>query len=596
MGKKIEPYLMSVLSSRLYSIGLEMTNTMIRAARSSVMSISRDLSTAICDRNGAVIAISHGIPVHCANMGLTVKPCFEHPEGIKPGDLFLNNSPYYGNTHHADYTFIAPVFFGDELMFFAVAKGHQADCGNTIPSTYHATARDKFEEGAIDWPCIKIQKDYKDVPDIIAIAKNNLRIPDVWYGDYLAGVGSARTGEKRLRELCEEYGADVVKDFCDAFQEYGERRIVEEIKTLPSGHWEYEIKHDGIPELLPDGVTIKIKCDIDNVNGDITIDLRDNMDCMPCGLNMSEATVISSTRAGVLNRLSPDIPKVEGAMKHIKVLFREGSIIGKAVYPYSASVATTNLADRMVSGVQALFNQITEKRGICEGGAVQSPAAAVISGTDFRREEEPYVNQIFIGLTGGPGINGHDGWVTYQYPVDGGAMFWSSIEVLERQYPFLVMEDEIIPDSAAAGKFDAAPAVKCVMTPRKNPVTFAYTCDGIENVPKGAMGGADGYPAACWKFIIAEGEASRSELEAFAEPVIEYGEAIVGECSGGGGYGNPLERDPELVVHRVREGWLSVEKARNVYGVVVDTTKEEYTVNVSETQKLRTELAQKDGE
>ena len=186
--------------------------------------------------------------------------------------------------------------------------------------------------------------------------------------------------------------------------------------------------------------------------------------------------------------------------------------------------------------------------------------------------------------------------VTYQYPVDGGAMFWSSIEVLERQYPFLVMEDEIIPDSAAAGKFDAAPAVKCVMTPRKNPVTFAYTCDGIENVPKGAMGGADGYPAACWKFNIAEGEASRSELEAFAEPVIEYGEAIVGECSGGGGYGNPLERDPELVVHRVREGWLSVEKARNVYGVVVDTTKEEYTVNVSETKKLRTELAQKDGE
>ena len=78
--------------------------------------------------------------------------------------------------------------------------------------------------------------------------------------------------------------------------------------------------------------------------------------------------------------------------------------------------------------------------------------------------------------------------------------------------------------------------------------------------------------------------------------MIEYGEAIVGECSGGGGYGNPLERDPELVVHRVREGWLSVEKARNVYGVVVDTTKEEYTVNVSETKKLRTELAQKDGE
>lgn len=590
MSKKIEPYLMSVLSSRLHSIGLEMTNTMIRAARSSVMSISRDLSTAICDRNGAVIAISHGIPVHCANMGLTVKPCFEHPEGIKPGDLFLNNSPYYGNTHHADYTFIAPVFCGDELMFFAVAKGHQADCGNTIPSTYHATCKDKFEEGAIDWPCIKIQKDYMDVPDIISIAKANLRIPDVWYGDYLAGVGSARTGENRLKELCEEYGVDTIKDFCDAYQEYGERKIVEEIKNLPSGHWDYSIRHDGIPGLIPDGVDIKIKCDIDNEEGYITIDLRDNADCMPCGLNMSEATVVSTTRAGVLNRLSPDIPKVEGAMKHIRVLYREGSIIGKPIYPYSASVATTNLADRMVSGVQALFNQITEIRGISEGGAVQSPAAAVISGTDFRHDDAQFVNQIFIGLTGGPGVNGHDGWVTYQYPVDGGAMMWSSIEVLERQYPFLVLEDEIIKDSAAAGKFDSAPAVKCVMTPRKDPVTFAYTCDGIDNVPKGFGGGEDGYRAACWKYDLSKGELSREELPAFAEPVIEYGEAIVGECSGGGGYGNPLERDPELVKLRVREGWLSKRKAHDIYGVVIDDSNEEYVVDYSATEMLRREL------
>jgi N-methylhydantoinase B len=588
--KKLEPYLMSVLSSRLYSIGLEMTNTMIRAARSSVMSISRDLSTAICDRYGNVISISHGIPVHCANMGLTVKPCFDHPEGIHKGDLFLNNSPYFGNTHHADYTFIAPVFYGDTLMFFAVAKGHQADCGNTIPSTYHATARNKFEEGAIDWPCIKIQKDYRDIPDIIAIAKANLRIPDIWYGDYLAAVGAARTGENRLMELYEENGAETIKSFCDAFQEYGEKKIVKEIKKLPAGHWEYDIKHDGIPDLIPEGVNIKIKCDIDNINGYITVDLRDNPDCMECGLNMSEATVVSSTRAGVLNRLSPDIPKVEGAMKHIRVLYREGCIIGKAVYPYSASVATTNLADRMVSGVQALFNQITEQRGIAEGGAVQSPAASVISGTDYRKGDSSYVNQIFIGLTGGPGINGHDGWVTYQYPVDGGAMFWSSIEVLERQYPFLVLEDEIIRDSAAPGKFDSAPSVRCVMTPRKDPVTFAYTCDGIDNVPKGANGGLNGYRAACRKFDLESGEAANEKLPAFAEPIINFGEAIVGECSGGGGYGDPLERNPELVKLRVREGWLSQEKAKSVYGVVLDTSKEEYKIDYAATEALRKTL------
>ena len=211
MSKTMEPYLMSVLSSRLYSIGLEMTNTLMRTARSQLMSVCHDLSTAICDRNGKVIALAESIPVHCANMGLTVSPCFSHPDGIQPGDLFLNNSPYHGNTHHADYTYIAPVFNEGELMFFAVTKGHQADIGNAIPSTYAPTARDMFEEGAIDWPCIKIQRDYKDVADIIKIAQMHNRVPEMWYGDYLACVGSSRVGEKRLAALCAEYGNEKIK-------------------------------------------------------------------------------------------------------------------------------------------------------------------------------------------------------------------------------------------------------------------------------------------------------------------------------------------------------------------------------------------------
>ena len=220
MSKTMEPYLMSVLSSRLYSIGLEMTNTLMRTARSQLMSVCHDLSTAICDRNGKVIALAESIPVHCANMGLTVSPCFSHPDGIQQGDLFLNNSPYHGNTHHADYTYIAPVFNEGELMFFAVTKGHQADIGNAIPSTYAPTARDMFEEGAIDWPCIKIQRDYKDVADIIKIAQMHNRVPEMWYGDYLACVGSSRVGEKRLAALCAEYGNEKIKEFCEAYQAY----------------------------------------------------------------------------------------------------------------------------------------------------------------------------------------------------------------------------------------------------------------------------------------------------------------------------------------------------------------------------------------
>ncbi len=588
-NKKMEPYLMSVLSSRLYSIGLEMTNTLMRTARSQLMSVCHDLSTAICDKNGDVIALAESIPVHCANMGLTVNPCFSHPEGVKKGDLFLNNSPYHGNTHHADYTYIAPVFHKGELMFFAVTKGHQADCGNSIPSTYHPIAKDLYEEGALDWPCIKIQKDYSDVHDIIAIAKQRIRVPEMWYGDYLACVGSSRTGEKRLEELCAEYGNDLIKEFCAAYQEYGSVRMAEEIKKLPSGHWEYDITCDAIKGVVPE-VTIHIKCDVFPEEGNIVFDMRDNRDSLPCGLNMCEATTLASVVTGVLNHLTTDIPCNEGAMSHIKVLMREGCIVGKSKMPFSSSLATTNYADRLISGVQALMNQIEPNHGIAEGGAVQCPAVAVVSGKDFRKNYEPYVNQIFCGMTGGPGVNGHDGWVTYQYPVTGGAMNWNSTEVLEQQYPFKVVHEEIMTDTVGAGKYDSAPSCKFVLTPRQEPVTCAYSCDGIDNPPKGAAGGLCGHKAAAWKYNLKEGESSRTDLPPFAEPVIEFGEAIVSESSSGGGYGDPLEREPRLVCHRVREGWISKEFAERIYGVVVNTSQEAFFVDEEETFKLRERL------
>lgn len=589
MSKTVEPYLMSVLSSRLYSIGLEMTNTLMRTARSQLMSVCHDLSTAICDRNGKVIALAESIPVHCANMGLTVEPCFEHPEGIKRGDLFLNNSPYHGNTHHADYTFIAPVFCGDELMFFAVTKGHQADIGNTIPSTYVPSAKDMFLEGAIDWPCVKFQKDYKDVPDMIKIAMMRNRVPDLWYGDYLACLGSCRVGEKRLEALCEEYGNDVIKDFCDAYQKYGAKRMEEELKLLPEGHYTYDIKADAIEGVVPE-INIHIICDTKPKEGIIEFDLTENEDSMPCGLNMCEATVLASTVTGVLNRMPNDIPCNDGAMSRIKVKMREGCVIGKAKAPYSSSMATTNLADRLISGVQALMNQITDDKGMAEGGATQCPAVAVVSGTDWRKNGATYVNQIFCGMTGGPAVNGYDGWITYQYPVTGGAMNWNSTEVLEQQYPFKVIHEEVMMNSVGAGKYDSAPSCKFVMTPRHDPLVSAYSCDGIDNPPKGACGGLDGYKAVAWKYNIAEGESSKVMLPPFAEPVIEVGEAIVSESSSGGGYGDPLERDPYLVAHRVREEWISKEFAEKIYGVVVDDSKEEYVPDIEATKVLREKM------
>ena len=233
----IEPYLMAVLSNRLYTIGKEMTGTMVRSSRSLVMNICRDFSTAICDGDGDVIMIPPGIPAHVANGSLIGRSILDGRE-LKPGDCYLNNSPYYGNTHHGDYTYIVPVFYEGALVYITYCRGHQGDIGNAIPSTYTPNARDMFEEGAIDFPSIKVQEGCKDIEDIITIQKARVRIPDVWYGDFLAGVGSARIGERRLIEMCEEYGLDTIKAFNRQWQEYGKERMITEIRKMPKAQAE----------------------------------------------------------------------------------------------------------------------------------------------------------------------------------------------------------------------------------------------------------------------------------------------------------------------------------------------------------------------
>ncbi|AHV97641.1 hydantoinase B/oxoprolinase family protein [Paenibacillus sabinae] len=588
----IAPDLLAILSSKVNSISKQMSYTLQRSARSSVMSSARDFSTAICDGIGDVIALPNGFPVHVANMSLTAKSIFEFhsPESLAPGDALLNNSPYHGNTHMGDYTIIVPVFHEGELMFLCTVRGHQADIGNSVPTTYHAMAKDIYEEGALCFPCVKIQKNYEDVDDIIRMAKMRIRVSDVWYGDYLAMIGAARIGERELSKLIAKYGKETIKAFFQEWKEYGSRRMIEEIKKLPAGTWINESKHDPIPGLLPDGVNVKVKLTIDPEEGYVEVDFRDNADPVAAGLNLCEATVLSAGRTGVLNYMPSDLPLCEGTFSRIIVKMRENSVVGKAKLPYSSSLATTNIHDRAVLAVQCAFNEVSESLGMAEGAFAQPPSLSVISGFDSRYGR-PYVTQLISGHTGGMGVHGHDGYIAYCI-CNGGMMEWNSLEVIEQKYPIQYVMQELIKDSGGAGKWDGAPATKVVMVPRTDKVTFMYVCDGKYNPPRGAQGGHNGSAANAAMYRLEEDKTSQEDLPMFHGIELAPGEALVSEISSGGGFGNPLERDPERVRHRVREGWVSVQKAREAYGVVIDTTTEMYAVDWKATEKLRQKAEQ----
>ncbi|MBC3191001.1 hydantoinase B/oxoprolinase family protein [Pseudonocardia sp. C8] len=559
-----DPTLLAILANRLEAIGREMTNTMLRTARSAVIGTARDFSCSIVTGDDRLLASSAGLPVHIFGSHLQSAAMRElHPD-LRDGDAYLHNDPYLGNTHHADHTILVPVFVDGEHLFTAVAKAHQADIGNSQPTTYMPFARDVYEEGAISFPCVRIQRDRTDIAEIIRMARRRIRVPGVWYGDYLAALGAARIGERRLQELVERYGADTIRQFVESWFDYSERRMREGLRAIPSGRYVGRATHDPVPG-VEEGVPVTVIADVDAEHGHVVIDLRDNPDCVPAGLNQSEATATNSVVTGLFNVLDSDIPHNAGSFRCIEVLLRENCVVGIPLHPTSCSMATTNVADRLVNATQAAFADVGG-RGLAHGGAAMGAEFGVISGTDPRRGDGPYVNQIVLGNNGGGAAADTDGWLTLALPVTGGVLNRDSVEVIEEKYPVLVESLRLITDGGGAGRRRGAPPAEVVYGPRESPMFVAFAGDGAHNPAKGVCGARDGLAATAQ---VLGRTAEPIDIPTIGVEQLVPGERLRANAAGGGGYGDPLDREPELVRTDVLEGWVSSTAAHDVYGVVL---------------------------
>jgi N-methylhydantoinase B/oxoprolinase/acetone carboxylase alpha subunit len=582
---KIESALLAVIANRFDCICREMTNTLLRSGRSAVLNMARDFSCSLVTGDNQLLAAAEGLPVHVfGSQFLTQAMCNLHAD-LAEGDAFLHNDVYLGNTHSADHTILVPVFVGGEHVFTACAKAHQADCGNSLPSTYMPFAGDLYEEGALNFPCVRIQRNYQDVDDIIRMCRRRIRVPDQWYGDYLAELGAARIAERRLKELVAKYGRDLMQQFIAEWFDYSERRMIHAIRELPSGELVNTGAHDPFPA-VPDGVPIKVKVRVDGEEGKVEVDLRDNIDCVPAGLNESKTCAINNVVTGIFNSLDPGVPHNAGSFRRITVHLREGCVVGIPKFPTSCSVATTNVGDRLVNITQAAFAQIGDGFGLAEGGLGMGPPYAVISGNDFRKGGAPYVNQLIIGSNGGPGTPSTDGWVTYGLPVVAGLMYRDSVEIDEQKYPIHFKSMRLMTDAGGPGKFRGSPGARVVYGPKRDPMTVIFPLDGHHHPPKGVRGGHPGAAAYAAKI---DREGAERRVPCVSAERLLPGEFIVGADTGGGGYGDPLERDPERVCFDVLEKWVSIEQARDFYGVVFSghVDDESLAVDVAGTAKLR---------
>jgi N-methylhydantoinase B len=563
--RNLDPLLLAVLSNRLEAICREMTNTLLRSGRSAVLNTARDFSCAIVTRDNELLASAEGLPVHVIGMEFLTEAMAELHDDIRPGDAFLHNDPYLGNTHSADQTILVPVFIGDRHVLTACAKAHQADIGNSIPTTYMPGARDIYEEGALVFPCVRVQRDFEDVADIIRMCRRRIRVPDQWYGDYLAALGAARIAERRLSELFGQYGVDTLDAFIVDWFDYSERRMIDALSKLPDATLTGSGRHDPYPG-LDEGIPLKVTIEIKPREGRVRLDLTDNPDNYPGGLNESRACATNNVVAGLFNSIDPEVPHNSGSFRRVDVQLRTGSVAGIPEFPHSCSMATTNVADRLISITQAAFAELGDGYGLAEGAMGMGPCYAVVSGQDARAEGEPFVNQLFVGAAGGPGGPSSDGWPTYMIPVVASLLYVDSVEVDEQKYPILVHQRQLIADSEGPGRFRGAPGCLVSYAPLAGPLTAAYTVEAHFNPPQGVRGGGAGAPADAWK-TGADGE--RAAVPKADAIVLEPGETLFSVTAGGGGYGSPLEREPALVLEDFREGLISRERAADVYGVVI---------------------------
>jgi N-methylhydantoinase B len=428
---------------------------------------------------------------------------------------------------------------------------------------------------------VKVQRDYEDIDDIIAMCEMRLRVPTQWRGDYLAMVGAARTGERELLALGADLGWDELADLCDDWLDYSEETVAAAISRLPAGSARGHTTYDPIPE-SPGGIEIGATVVVDPDAAHISVDLTDNADCLPCGLNLSEACARTAALIGIFNSLGASVPHNAGSFRRIDVTLRANCIVGIPWHPTSTSAATTNVSDRVIGAVQLALAEIEEDAGMAEFGAVMPGSAAVIAGSDPRTGER-FVNQLLLAMTGGAASPRCDGWLTACHAGNGGLIYYDSIEMDELAFPILINQRRLAPDTEGAGRSRGAPSALVEYGPIEGAEMSAlYSADGSVNPARGARGGGAGGLSRHRK-VGADG--SVTDLAPSPGTALRAGERIQSWTSGGGGYGDPFRRDLEAVALDVREGWVSPRRAADVYGVAVAA---DGAIDEERTRELRT--------
>jgi N-methylhydantoinase B len=582
-GTTLDPVTFEVLKNAFVTIVDQMAEQILRTCHSFVI-YSRDFSSALCDPEGnTIMQGSQDIAVHVGTLHLTAKAVVDaFGDEMRPGDVFMINDPYLGGTHFNDVRIVRPIFHEGELICLAESNGHWADMGGSVPGSFDISAKDHFGEG-VRIPPVRIYDEGEYRRDIVRMVVSNTRAPDDAEGDCLAQVEATRVAEREILRLCEKYGRETVVTAFREVQDYVERLTRKRIAELPDGTWETEDYIDYDPN-EPEGlVPIRVKMTID---GDVVrYDLSESHPAVGTFLNSGFGASFSGVVAGT-KTFFPDVPLNSGFYRALDVnLGPEGSCVN-AAWPTAVTGFCSGPYEKIMNAIFELWSQVMPERAMAASFNLEY---LLVGGTDTRNEDSESIFMWYDWMAGGwGGRNGKDG-SNATSPVFGVGLAVQPLEGQERLSPVVTTSHRILPDTGGPGKYRGGCGVEKggTLTQMRDTV-MSYCCDRARSVTWGINGGLPSYPHGVW---LNRGTDEERFLGAvFSNVPVKEGDTFIRPSAGGGGFGDPLERDPQAVLEDVADGYVSVERARKDYGVVIkeiDAELAQYEVDEEETERER---------
>jgi N-methylhydantoinase B len=533
MSVILDPVTLEICWNRLIGVVNEQAAALQRTSFTSIVREAGDLSAGVFDSRGYMVAQAvTGTPGHINSMALAMKHILAaYPlERLAPGDVLITNDPWKTSGHLNDVTICSPIFRGDRCVAFFASTCHTADIGGHVLS---AEAREVYEEG-LQIPILKLYEAGRPNETLVAMIRENTRLPEMVLGDFHAQIAGGAVGGERLLEFMDEFGLERLEPLADEIIGRTEGAMREAIRGLRPGLYEHAITSDGFGE----PITIRVRCRV--LGDDLLIDYAGSSPASRRGVNVVMNYTEAYTTYGVKVIISPDVPNNEGAFRPIRISAPEGSILNVTrPAPVAARHVIGHFLPHVIAGA---LGQALPERVMAEGSA--NIWGIQVSGQDLANRLFSYV----FFSSGGTGARAtKDGLSATAFP---SGVLGTPAEVIENVSPLVIEKKELRAGSGGAGKFRGGLGQTIAFRVRsREPVACSILGDRTRTPARGFRGGG---PGAVGEVLI-DGVAPANPK---AEQLVAPGALVEVRLPGGGGYGPADEREADLVRADLREGYV----------------------------------------